>query len=113
MSGSFGMVCPPPGNWGSTHPCSNIARCGENNIQQKNWKSKKSKGIPPGEGNPWANGLAKMATGLCAWCFPDSCMIDLVHFTVGVWVVFGVVVGPILGSGIPVIMELFLRAAAM
>jgi hypothetical protein len=36
-----------------------------------------------------------------------------VGFTVGVWVVFGVVVGPILGSGIPVIMELFLRAAAM
>jgi hypothetical protein len=34
-------VCLPSGNWGSSHPCGNIAKCGENNIQQKNWKRKK------------------------------------------------------------------------
>jgi hypothetical protein len=31
----FGVVCPSPGNLGSTHPCGNIAKCGENNVQQK------------------------------------------------------------------------------
>jgi hypothetical protein len=36
--GSFRAVCLPSGNWGSSHPCGNIAKCGENNIQQKNWK---------------------------------------------------------------------------
>jgi hypothetical protein len=27
--GSFRAVCLPPGNWGSSHPCGNIAKCGE------------------------------------------------------------------------------------
>jgi hypothetical protein len=39
-----------------------------------------------------------MTAGLCARCVLDACMRDSVHFMVGVWVVCGVVVGPILGS---------------
>jgi hypothetical protein len=35
-----------------------------------------------------------------------------VGFVVGIWVVFGVVVCPVLGSGIPVISKLALRFAA-
>jgi hypothetical protein len=42
-------VCLPPGNWGSSHLCGNIAKCGGNNIQQKNCgKVKNKKGKPPG-----------------------------------------------------------------
>jgi hypothetical protein len=33
-------------------------------------------------------------------------------FMVGVWVVFGVVVGPVFGAGIPVVTELVLGGAA-
>ena len=35
-------------------------------------------------------------------------MRDLVHFVVGVRMVLGMVVDPVLGSGVPVIAELFL-----
>ncbi len=79
---------------------------------EKLGKVKNKKGKPPGEGNPWANGQARMATGLCAGCIPDACMRDLVCFMVGVWVVFGVVVCPIFGSGVPVIAILFLGSMA-
>ncbi len=56
----------------------------------------------------WASGLARVAQGLLAWWFPDFCMHELVRFMVGVWVVLGMVVGPVLGSSIPVIAELVL-----
>jgi hypothetical protein len=37
------------GNWGSSHPCGNIDKCGENNVQQKKLeKQKNKKGEPPG-----------------------------------------------------------------
>jgi hypothetical protein len=50
------MVCPSLRNWASSHPCGNIAKCGENNIQKKNWKNKNKKGKSPGEGSPRAHG---------------------------------------------------------
>jgi hypothetical protein len=53
-----------------------------------------------------------MATGLCTGCIPDACMCDLVCFMVGVQVVFGVVVCSIFGSGVPVIVKLFLGSMA-
>jgi hypothetical protein len=40
-------------------------------------------------------------------------MQALVGFVLGVWVVFGVVVGPVLGTCIPVITKLILGCAAM
>jgi hypothetical protein len=39
-------------------------------------------------------------------------MRDSVRFVVGVWVVLGMVVGPVFGSGVPVVAELVLRATA-
>jgi hypothetical protein len=39
-------------------------------------------------------------------------MSTLVGFMVGVWVVFGVVVSPVLRAGIPVVTELVLEGAA-
>ncbi len=38
-------------------------------------------------------------------------MCDLVCLVVGVLVVFGMVAGPVLGSSVPVVVELFLSAA--
>jgi hypothetical protein len=39
-------------------------------------------------------------------------MCDTVRFVVGVRVVLGMVVGPVFGSGIPVVVEFVLRATA-
>ncbi len=49
-----------------------------------------------------------MVQGLLTWYFPDPRMRDLVRFVVGVRVVLGMVVGPVLGSDIPVVVELVL-----
>jgi len=65
-----------------------------NNVQ-KIEKSKNIKGKPE-EGNSRASGLAKMAVGLGANRFPDASMSCPVGFMVGVWVVFGVVISPVL-----------------
>ncbi len=35
------------------------------------------------------------------------------HTVVGVWVVLGMVVGPVFGSGVPVVVELVLRAKTL
>ncbi len=40
-------------------------------------------------------------------------MRDSVRFVVGVRVVLGMVVGPVFGSGVPVVAELVLRAMAL
>ena len=40
-------------------------------------------------------------------------MRDSVRFVIGVWVVLGMVVGPVFGSGVPVVAELVLRATAL
>ncbi len=53
-----------------------------------------------------------MAEGLSANRVPDACMSDLVGFMVGVRVVFGVVVSPVLGARIPVITKLVLGFVA-
>jgi hypothetical protein len=50
------VVCPSPGNRGSTHPCSNIINVGKIISAKKLGKVKNKKGKSPGEGNPWANG---------------------------------------------------------
>ena len=65
-----------------------------NNAQQIE-KSKNKKGKSE-EGNPWASGLAKLAVDLGANRFPDTSMSCPVGFMVGVWVMFGVVIGPVL-----------------
>ena len=57
--------------------------------------------------------FATWAQGLFAWWFPDSSMCDTVGFLVGVWVVLGMVVGPVFGSSVPVVAELVLRAPAL
>ncbi len=63
------------------------------------------------KGNPRANGLARRARS-CANPIPYTCMRVPVGFTIGVWVVFCVVVGPVLGSSIPVVAKLVLRCMA-
>jgi hypothetical protein len=60
----------------------------------------------------WASGLGRVAQGLLAWWFPDSSMRGSVRFMVGIRVVLGMVVGPVFGSGVPVVAELVLRAMA-
>jgi hypothetical protein len=50
--------------------------------------------------------------GLCAYRAPDACMSTLVGFMVGVRVVFGVVVSPVLRAGVPVVAELVLGGEA-
>ncbi len=42
----------------------------------------------------------------------DACMSLSVGFMVGIWVVFCVVVGPVLGARVPIVPELVLRCAA-
>ena len=43
MREPVGAACLPPGNLGSSHPCVNIAKCVENNVQQKNLEKQKNK----------------------------------------------------------------------
>ena len=52
--------------------------------------------------------ITTWAQGLLAWYFPDPLMHEPVHAVVGVWVVLGMVAGPVLGSGIPIVAELIL-----
>ena len=51
---------------------------------------------------------ARLVQGLLARYVPDPCMHQSVCFMVGVWVVLGMVVGPVLGTGIPIVVELIL-----
>ncbi len=66
----------------------------------------------PEEGNPWASSLAKLVVDLGANRFPDASMSCPVGFMVAVWVMFGMVIGPVFGSSIPVVSKLVLRSAA-
>ncbi len=50
--------------------------------------------------------------GLCAYRVPDACMSASVGFMIGVQVVFGVVVSPVFGAGVPVVTELVLGGVA-
>jgi hypothetical protein len=52
--------------------------------------------------------ITTWAQGLLAWYFPDPHMCELVGFVVGVRVVLGMVVGPVLGFGIPIVAKLIL-----
>ncbi len=56
--------------------------------------------------------LGEVAVDLGANLFPDTSMSCPVGFMVGVWVMFGVVIGPVFGSGIPGISKLVLRSVA-
>jgi hypothetical protein len=51
--------------------------------------------------------------GLITHRGPVTCMQALMGFVVGVRVVFGMVVGPVLGARIPVIMKLILGCMVM
>jgi hypothetical protein len=57
--------------------------------------------------------LDKVAVDLGANRFPDTSMSCPVGILVGVWVIFGVVIGPVFVSSIPVISKLVLRSAAL
>ncbi len=56
--------------------------------------------------------LGEVAVDLGANRIPDTSMSCPVGFMVGVWVMFGVVIGPVFGSSIPVISKLVLRSVA-
>jgi hypothetical protein len=43
---------------------------------------------------------------------PDACMSAVMGFTVGVWVMFCVVISPVLSSSVPVVAKLVLRCTA-
>jgi hypothetical protein len=58
-------------------------------------------------------GRSKHGMGLSTHRGPVTCMRALMGFVVGVRVVFGVVVGPVLGTCIPVITKLVLGCTAM
>ena len=51
--------------------------------------------------------MAKLAVDFGANRFPDASMSCPVGFMVGVWVMFGVVIGPVFGSSISIISKLF------
>ncbi len=53
-------------------------------------------------GNPRANGLMSRWVS-SAHSIPYACMSAAVGFMVGVWVVFSVVVGLVIGSSVPVV----------
>ena len=57
--------------------------------------------------------LGKVAVDLGANWFPDTSMSCPVGFMVGVWVMFGVVIGSVFGFSIPVILKLVLRSVAL
>jgi predicted membrane protein len=57
--------------------------------------------------------LGEVAVDLGAIRFPDTSMSCPVGFMVGVWVMFGVVIGPVFGSSIQVISKLVMRSAAL
>jgi hypothetical protein len=54
----------------------------------------------------------EVAVDLGANRFPDTSMSCPVSFMVGVWVMFGVVIGPVFGSSIPEISKLVLGSTA-
>ncbi len=56
--------------------------------------------------------MANLAVDLGVNRFPDASMSGSVGFMVGVWVMFGVVIGPVFGSNIPVVSKLVLRCTA-
>ena len=66
MREAVSAVCLPSGNWGSSHPCGNIAKCGENNVQQKKLEKQKIKrenlrgGKPKG---PWLGEIGTRTIG--------------------------------------------------
>ncbi len=61
--------------------------------------------------NPWVNGLMRRE-GSCTNPIPYACMSAAMSLVVGVWVVFGVVVSPVLVASIPVVSKLVLRGPA-
>jgi hypothetical protein len=58
-------------------------------------------------------GRREQGMGLSTYCRPVTCMQALMCFVIGVRVVFGVVVGPVLGPCIPVKAKFILGCAAM
>ena len=77
-------VCLPPGNWGSSHPCGNIAKCGENNVQQKKWKSKKIKWENLGGGKPlgpWLGVRGCVLARIDAYSYALGLLCDMRNIT--------------------------------
>jgi hypothetical protein len=90
-------------------------------FSRKIGKVKNKKGKPPGRETHGAmvrrlrvilprdvQNITTWAQGLLAWYVPDPRMCESMGFVVGVWVVLGMVVGPVLGSGVPIVAELIL-----
>ena len=57
-------------------------------------------------------GRSEQGMGLSTHRGPVICMRASMGFAVGVWMVFGIVVGPVLGARIPVITKLILGCTA-
>jgi hypothetical protein len=110
----LGMVCPYLEIWRSAHLWQH-SQCGKNNVQLKDihmiyMEKRKKENI---QGN--THGLmarSKQGMGLSTHQGPVTCMRALVGFVVGVGVVFGVVVVPVLGTCIPIITKLILGCPA-
>jgi hypothetical protein len=108
------MVCPYPGIWEFIHPCGNIHNVGKIMFSMKTyiqylWKKRenlrgKTRGLKV---------RSERGMGLSTHQGPVTCMRALMGFVVDVRVVFGVIVGPVLGTCIPVITKLILGCAAM
>jgi hypothetical protein len=60
------------------------------------------------EGKPWRANKVWPCCRSCAYPVPDASMHRDMGFVIGIWVVFCVVVRPVLGPGIPVISKLVL-----
>ena len=56
--------------------------------------------------------MAKVAGGSGANRFPDACVGCPVGFMVGVRMMFGMIIGPVFGTSIPVVTKLVLRCTA-
>jgi hypothetical protein len=103
------------GIWGSTHPCGNIHNVGKIMFSWKTyilniWKNRKREKL--GGKTRGLMGRCELGMGLIAHQGPVPCMRALMGFVVGVRVVFGVVVGPVLVACVPEITKLILGCAA-
>ncbi len=104
-----------PRNLGIFTPLRQHSQCGENNVQledihmiyMEKEKGKTCEGKPRG-----LMGKREWGMGLSAHQQPVTCMQALMGFVVGVRVLFGVVVDPVLGACIPVTSKLILGCTA-
>ncbi len=105
-----------PGNLGIYTPLQQHAQCGENNAHLEDilmiYTVKRKRENMHGK-TRGLMGRSEQGMGLSTHWGPVTCMRASMGVVVGVRVVFGVVVNPVLGACIPVITKLILGCAAM